>query len=107
VAADECGEDLEHSQPVGWGVVGDAFQGIDSAQADVKPVRAGLAELIDGPGEPLSDLTFLGDGDLLTQTLVAALRLLASLLELLPADAHLPQGHRCADPGAAEDKQGR
>lgn len=125
MAADERGEDLGHSQPVGWGVVRDAFQGVDPAQADVKPVSAGLAELVDGAGESLGDLAFLGDGDLLPQPLVAALgllagqfellagaiiaalRLLAGLLELLPADADLPQGDRGADPGAAEDKQGR
>jgi hypothetical protein len=108
VAADERGENLDHAQPVGWGVVCNAFQGIDPTQPDVEPVRAGLAQLVDGPGKPLGDLAFLGDGDLLTQTLiaalrllagefelfagavVAALRLLAGLLKLLAANADLP-----------------
>jgi hypothetical protein len=38
--------------------------------------------LVDGSGEPLGDLAFLGDGDLLTQTLIAALGLLAGEFEL-------------------------
>jgi len=33
--------------------------------------------------------------------------LLPGLNELLAADADLPKGYRCADSGAAEDKQGR
>jgi hypothetical protein len=116
VAADERGEDLDHSQSVGWGVVRDAFQGVDPAQADVEPIRTGLAELVDSAGEPVGDLAFLGDGDLLTQTLVAtlglfagelelfagavvaALGLLTGVLELLAADTGLPQGDRGAMP---------
>jgi hypothetical protein len=81
--------------------------------------------LVDGAGEPLCDLAFLSDGDLLTQTLIAALRLfagefelfagaiiaelrlLAGVLQLLSADADLPQGHPGANPGADEDEQAR
>jgi hypothetical protein len=100
--------------------MGDAFKGVDSAQANVEPVRAGLAELVDGPGEPFGYLAFLDDGDLLTQTFIAALGLLASrfkllpsvivaalgllagVLKLLPTDADLPQG----DCGAGKHEHG-
>jgi hypothetical protein len=125
MATDERGDDLEHGQPVGWGVVCDAFEGVDSAQANVEPVGAVLAELVDGPGEPLGDLAFLDDGDLLAQTLIGALGLLvgqfklfagavvaelcllAGVLELLAAYSDLSQSHRSANAGATEDKQGR
>jgi hypothetical protein len=82
MAADERSEDLSHGQPVGWRVVRDVFQGVDAAQADIEPIRTALGELVDGSGEPLGDLAFLGDGDLLTQTLIAALGLLAGEFEL-------------------------
>lgn len=38
--------------------------------------------MVDSAGEPVGDLAFLGHGDLLTQTLVATLRLFAGELEL-------------------------
>lgn len=85
----------------------DTLQGVDPAQADVEPLRARPSELVDGPSEPLGDLAFLGDGDLLTHTLIAELRLLAGLLKRLSADTDLPQGHRGADPGPAQDEEGR
>jgi hypothetical protein len=44
--------------------------------------QARLAELGDGAGKPLGGLAFLGDGDLLTQALIPALRLLAGESEL-------------------------
>jgi hypothetical protein len=105
VAANEDSKDLDHRQPVGSGVVCDTFKGVDSAQADVEPVST---ELVDRAGEPLSDLAFLGEGDLLAKALVAVPRLLAGefelftgalvavqrqltgLLERFPADANLP-----------------
>jgi hypothetical protein len=58
-----------------------------------------VAELVDGAGVPLGDLTLLGETKLL-------LGLLAGHLELLAAGADLPHGDRGTDRGTDENQEG-
>ena len=96
MAADERGEDLK--QPAGeLKIVRDAFQGVHPAQVGIEAVRAGLAELVYCLGEPLGDLAFLDDGDLLAYecelfvgAVVTLLCLLAGVFKPLAAHADLP-----------------
>lgn len=58
--ADERAEDVDNRRLVIGGVAHDALQGVDRSQPDVNLLRAGLAELLDGLGEPIGNLPLLG-----------------------------------------------
>jgi hypothetical protein len=53
VTANERGEHFGDGGAIVGGVVGDALQGVDAAEPHV---QHGMAELVDGAGEPLGDL---------------------------------------------------
>jgi hypothetical protein len=65
-----------------------------------------VAELVDGTGVPLGDLTLLRDIKLLAGLLGRGLHLLAGHLKLIAADADLPPGDCGTDRGAHENQQG-
>ena len=58
VAADERRENSRDGISVGWRVLGDALQGEDATQPHIRRLAA---ELVDGTGKPLGDLSFTVD----------------------------------------------
>ena len=63
MAANKRREDFGDGGSIGSGIVGDALQRVDAAEP-YGPLL--MAELVDGAGEPLGDLAFLSDVELVT-----------------------------------------
>jgi len=58
MGSDESTQDLEDRRMIANGVAGQAFEGIDRAQADVERRRA---QLLDGSAETLVDESLFGE----------------------------------------------
>jgi hypothetical protein len=88
MAAHEGGEHLGDGRPVVGRVVGDALQRVDAAEPHV---QFWVAQLVDGAGKPLGDLTLLRDLELLTAGLELSVGEVGAEQDHGPADA-LQQG---------------
>jgi hypothetical protein len=75
--SDERAEDVDYRRLVVRGVAHDALQSVERSQPDLDLFWAGLAELLDGSGEPVGDLPLLG------QLLLLEAQLLLLRLSLL------------------------
>jgi hypothetical protein len=99
----EGGEHLSNCRPVGGRVSSNPLKRVNPTDPHIELV---VADLVDGAGVPLGDLTLLGDTKLLAGLLGGGLYLLAGHLKLVAAGADLPQRDCGTDPGANENQQG-
>ena len=83
--SDEGAQDLDYGRVVSFrGIVSEPLQGVDAPQAYVQGIL--VAQLLDGPGEPLGDLALPGQPKLFEAGIEGLEQLLPAQLQLLPAE---------------------